>query len=407
MRFFPRLNHGFEMNEFELGLQNRRRVLGETWVEKSLSEANAFTAEFQALISRHAWSEVWGRKHSAAFDDKTRRLLVLAMTFGLGRYEEFALHVKAALNATDASALTIDDVKELIHQGAVYCGVPAANTAMHVVSTVLRETNTVPPALHVVRSVDVTADRPTLVLSHALGHNHTMWDSIMPALSARYTVIRYDHRGQGASQKSNREFGIDALADDAAGVILREVFSKGAGPVHFVGLSMGGMVAQALAARYPHLVKSIVVANSAMRYDDTARALWRARVDTVSRKGMEPVVEMALSRWFTPEFRASNSREVDRVVAILRANDPVAYARTCSAISMIEFDATNSLIRCPTLVIAGARDAATPPELSAAIHKSIAQSKLVTLDAAHISVAELPTEFSDAVLNFLSTLTDA
>jgi 3-oxoadipate enol-lactonase len=395
------------MNEFELGQQNRRRILGDAWVEKSLSESNAFTAEFQALITRHAWSDVWGRKHGAALDDKTRRLLVLAMTLGLGRYEEFALHVKAAFNATDASALTIDDVKELLYQGAIYCGVPAANTAMHVVSNVLKETGATPPALYVVRSAEVSTARPTLVLSHALGHNHTMWDAIMPALTARYTVIRYDHRGQGASQKSHSEFGIDALVDDAASVILREVFSKGAGPVHFVGLSMGGMVAQALAARYPYLVKSIVVANSAMRYDDTARALWRARVDTVSRKGMEPVVEMALARWFTPEFRASNPTEVERVVAILRANDPVAYARTCSAISMIEYDATNSMIRCPTLVIAGARDDATPPALSNAIHASIAQSKLITLDAAHISVAERPAEFANVVLNFISALGDA
>ncbi len=395
------------MNEFELGQKNRRRILGDAWVEKSLSESNAFTAEFQALMTRHAWSDVWGRNHSAALDDKTRRLLVLAMALGLGRYEEFALHVKAAFNATDASALTIDDVKELLYQGAVYCGVPAANTAMHVVSNVLKESGTTPPSLHVVRSTEVTATRATLVLSHALGHNHTMWDGIMRELIASYTVIRYDHRGQGASQKSQSDFGIDALVDDAAGVILREVFAKGAGPVHFIGLSMGGMVAQALAARYPYLVKSIVVANSAMRYDDTARALWRARVDTVNRKGMEPVVEMALARWFTPEFRASNSNEVERVVNILRMNDPSAYARSCSAISMIDFDATNTTIRCPTLVISGARDDATPPALSHAIHASIAHSKLITLDAAHISVAERPAEFANAVLEFLSTQDNA
>jgi 3-oxoadipate enol-lactonase len=391
------------MNEFELGQQNRRRILGDAWVEKSLSESNAFTAEFQALITRHAWSDVWGRKHGTALDDKTRRLLVLAMTLGLGRYEEFALHVKAGFSVKDSSAITIEDVKELLYQGAIYCGVPAANTAMHVVSNVLKETGAMPPSLHVERSGEVTATRTTLVLSHALGHNHTMWDSIMPQLSANYSVIRYDHRGQGASQKANAEFGIDALVDDAASVILREVFSKGAGPVHFVGLSMGGMVAQALAARYPYLVRSIVVANSAMIYDDTARALWSARVETVNRKGMEPVIEMAPARWFTSEFRATNPKEIERVIAILRANDPIAYSRTCSAISMIEFNSTNAMIRCPTLIIAGAHDDATPPVLSDAIHASIVHSKLVTLDAAHISVAERPAEFANAVLDFLSS----
>ena len=390
------------MNEFELGLANRRRILGDAWVEKSLSEANALTAEFQTLITRHAWHDVWNRKHDTAFDDKTRRLIVLAMTLGLGRYEEFALHVKAGLAATDVSALSIDDIKELVIQGVTYCGVPAANTAMHVVANVLKETGASSPALHVVKSGEFSAHRPTLVLSHALGHNHTMWDAIMPQLAAEYTVVRYDHRGQGASQKSSTEFGIDALVDDAASVILREVFAKGAGPVHFIGLSMGGMVAQALAARYPYLVKSIVVANSAMLYDDTARALWRTRVDTVTRNGMEPVVEMALARWFTPEFRVSNASEVDRVVAILRSNDPMAYTRTCTAISMIDYRKTNPGICCPTLVIAGARDEATPPAFSDAIHASIPGSTLVSIDAAHISVAEKPAEFASAVLSFLN-----
>jgi 3-oxoadipate enol-lactonase len=382
------------MNEFESGLSNRRRILGEAWVATSLGEANAFNAEFQALITRHAWSDVWGRKHASAFDDKTRRLVVLAMTLGMGRYEEFALHVKSGLAATDASALTIDDVKELVYQGAIYCGVPAANTAMHVIASVLKEQGTTPPDLHVVRTGDVSTAKQTIVLSHALGFNHTMWDGLTRLLAKQYNVIAYDHRGQGASQKSVADFGIDALVDDAASVILREVFAKGGGPVHFIGLSMGGMVAQALAARYPYLVRSIVIANSAMRYDDAARTLWRTRIDAVNRQGMTPVIDMALARWFTPEFRSANAAEVERVTRIMLANDPRAYARTCAAISEIDFRETNPRITCPTLVIAGARDESTPPALSNDIHTSIAGSKLVTLNAAHISVVEATDEFA-------------
>jgi 3-oxoadipate enol-lactonase len=389
------------MNEFESGLENRRRVLGEAWVEKSLGTANALNAEFQTFITRHAWADVWGRGHITALDDKTRRLLVLAMTLGLGRYEEFALHSKAGLQATDASKLTIDDLRELVMQGAVYCGVPAANTAMHVIANTLNEIGQTPPKLHVVRRGEVSAARPTLVFSHALGYDHTMWDAVIPSFTKDYTVIAYDHRGQGKSDKSATDFSIDALVDDAASVILNEVFSKGGGPVHFVGLSMGGMVAQALAARYPHLVKSIVVANSAMLYDESARGLWRARIDTVNRDGMSVVIEMLLARWFQASFRSANPEAVADVTRILLANDAQAYARSCAAIAAIDFSKSNPSIACRTLVIAGARDEATPPALSDAIAASIPNAHLATLEAAHISAVELPQAFAKLVADYI------
>jgi 3-oxoadipate enol-lactonase len=389
------------MNEFESGLENRRRILGDAWVEKSLSTADALNAEFQTFITRHAWHDVWNRNHTSAFDDKTRRLLVLAMTLGLARYEEFALHAKAGLQANDESRLSIDDLRELVMQGAVYCGVPAANTAMHTIANVLNEIGQTPPKLHVVRHGDVSAARPTIVFSHALGYDHSMWDAVIPAFTKDYAVIAYDHRGQGKSERCATDFSIDALVDDAASVILNEVFAKGGGPAHFVGLSMGGMVAQGLAARYPHLVKSIVVANSAMLYDETARALWRARIDTVNRKGMSVVIDMLLSRWFQAPFRDANPTTVAEVTRILLANDAQAYARACAAIAMIDFSKSNPTITCPTLVIAGARDEATPPALSDAMAASIPKARLATVNAAHISAVEVPQAFVELVADHL------
>jgi 3-oxoadipate enol-lactonase len=392
------------MNEFESGLENRRRVLGDAWVDKSLGTANALNAEFQTLITRHAWHDVWNRKHASAFDDKTRRLLVLAMTLGLGRYEEFALHSKAGLQATDASKLTVDDLRELVMQGAVYCGVPAASTAMHVIAKTLEEIVQTPPKPHVVRHGEVGAARPTLVFSHALGYDHTMWDAVIPAFTKDYAVIAYDHRGQGKSQKSPTDFSIDALVDDAASVILNEVFAQGGGPVHFVGLSMGGMVAQGLAARYPHLVKSIVVANSAMVYDEAARALWRARIDTVNRNGMSVVVDMLLARWFGQAYRDAHPTTVAEVTRILLANDARAYARSCAAIAAIDFSKTNPTITCPTLVIAGAHDEATPPVLSDAIAASIPNARLAKIEAAHVSAVEAPQAFVALLTSHLDSV---
>ena len=118
------------------GMLNRRRVLGNAWVDKSLLNVNDFNGEFQNLITRYAWNEVWGRP---AFGDKTRRLMVLSTMIALKAYEEFGLHVRAGLDGPPESRLTPDDIKEVILQAAIYCGVPAANHAFSVAGNILRE----------------------------------------------------------------------------------------------------------------------------------------------------------------------------------------------------------------------------------------------------------------------------
>lgn len=108
---------------YAAGLRTRREVLGDAWVDASLEARTPFNADFQAMITRYAWNEVWGRP---GLDHRTRRLLVLAMTASLGRWEEFRLHVRAGL---DAGGFSVDELKEVLMQIAVYAGVPAANTA--------------------------------------------------------------------------------------------------------------------------------------------------------------------------------------------------------------------------------------------------------------------------------------
>ena len=133
------------MNEsntlYDQGMVNRRRVLGDAWVDKSLTGLNDFNAEFQNMITRYAWNEVWGRP---ALGDKTRRLMVLSTMIALKSYEEFALHVRAGLDGAPESRLTPDDIKEVIYQAAIYCGVPAANHAMGVAAAILREKGLLP-----------------------------------------------------------------------------------------------------------------------------------------------------------------------------------------------------------------------------------------------------------------------
>ena len=118
---------------FDAGLKNRRRVLGDAWVDRSLANRTPFNAEFQAMITRIAWQEIWSRP---GLDDRTRRLLVLAITASLGRWEEFRLHVRAGLTRGD---FTQDDLKEVLMQTAIYAGVPAGNTAFAEAAAVMKE----------------------------------------------------------------------------------------------------------------------------------------------------------------------------------------------------------------------------------------------------------------------------
>lgn len=118
---------------FEAGLVNRRRVLGDAWVDASLTKRTPFTADFQTMITRIAWHEIWGRP---GLDDRTRRLIVLAITCALGRWEEFALHVRAGLMQ---GGFTRDELKEVLMQAAIYAGVPAANTGFAEAQKIIAE----------------------------------------------------------------------------------------------------------------------------------------------------------------------------------------------------------------------------------------------------------------------------
>ena len=104
------------------GMKTRRKVLGDEWVDRAIATQTSFNAEFQELITRYAWDEIWNRP---AIPHKVRRMIVIAQMVALGRWEEFQLHVRAALQSGDLST----DVKEVLLQSAIYCGVPAANTA--------------------------------------------------------------------------------------------------------------------------------------------------------------------------------------------------------------------------------------------------------------------------------------
>jgi len=115
------------------GMVQRRKVLGNAWVDKSIAGRNSFNSDFQDLITRYAWNEIWTRPH---FDERTRRVLVIGTLVALGQWDEFRLHVRAALSE---GGFTAYDIKEILLQQAIYCGVPAANHAVKEASAIMQE----------------------------------------------------------------------------------------------------------------------------------------------------------------------------------------------------------------------------------------------------------------------------
>jgi 3-oxoadipate enol-lactonase len=413
-------------HDFERGLQNRRQVLGDAWVDRSLNNATSFNAEFQNLITRFAWNEIWGRP---GLDHKTRRAIVLSITVALGRWEEFDLHLRAALLGEEGSRLSPDEIKEILMQSAIYAGVPAANTGFTHALAILREVAgqigyvlepTSPaasahagngregrtagtPALHysVREPRSGKAPRHTVVLSHALGCDLSMWDGLAQQLAQDSRVIAYDHRGHGSSDAPQGPYTMAELADDAARM-LRELDT---GPVVWVGLSMGGMVGQELALRHPSLVRALVLANTTSGYPDAARAVWRQRIDTVQAQGIEAIADAVMGRYFHDGFRAAKAATVARFRRRLVSTDAVGYMGCCGAVGGVDTSARLGQLAVPTLVIAGELDQGTPPAMAETLAEGIPGASLTVLkDASHLSAVEQPAAFNAAVAAFIASL---
>jgi len=245
----------------------------------------------------------------------------------------------------------------------------------------------------------VQGSGPWVVMSHSLACDLHMWDEQAALLANDYTVLRFDTRGHGKSDAPAGEYTLEMLADDAKGLLN----ALGIKSCHWIGLSLGGMIGQAFALRYPGVFKTLVLADTTSRYPPEAQILWDARIATVDAKGMDALVEGTLSRWFTAGFRTTRGEVCDRAEAMIRATPVPGYAGCCHAIPKINFTSRLKEIRCPTLVIVGEQDAGTPVEMAREMHAAMPGSELVVIpSAAHLSNLEQPEAFNRAITAFLA-----
>lgn len=238
---------------------------------------------------------------------------------------------------------------------------------------------------------------PMVVLLHPVGLDGTFWGGLPAALAPQRRVLSLDLAGHGGSPATARPRPIETYADDVAAAI-REA---GGGPAAVVGLSFGGMVAQMVAIRHPELVSALLPCGCGGTFAAEIRPMLRERGLMAERDGMQAVLEATIERWFNPEFRADAA--VERVRQRLLSDDVAGWSAGWHAIAGL--DATPHLggIRVPTLVIAGEKDAATPPAAAeATIAKAVPGARLTVLPGApHMMQIETGQAFTEAVAGFL------
>jgi 3-oxoadipate enol-lactonase len=235
-------------------------------------------------------------------------------------------------------------------------------------------------------------DRPVVVLGGSLGSTLEMWDPQVVALTERFRVLRYDHRGHGKSPVVAAPFEVSDLGADVLELLDRLQVTR----AHVVGLSLGGMVGMWLAAHAPDRVDRLgLLCTSALL---RPASNWTDRAATVRAEGTGAVAAAVVARWFTPAFAARYPDVVERMRAMVADTPAEGYAACCDAIARMDLTGDLASIAAPVLAIAGADDPATPPVHLETIVAGVADGRLAVLDsAAHLASVEQ----SDAVTALL------
>lgn len=265
--------------------------------------------------------------------------------------------------------------------------------------------------LHYVLSGRVHA--PMVVLLHALGADHTMWDGQLDALERGFGVLRIDMRGHGKSTWLDGATGAAAAREDRqiadyAADALTVLDALHIERAHWCGLSMGGMVAMWVASQVPaepghaalsQRVARLVLANTSACMGP--RDTWDARIALVQRDGLGALAAGVGERWYGAAFRERHPDVVEATAQTLRSTTARGYVEACAAIRGMDQRAALGGIVAPTLIIAGTQDVATPVEQSELLLGAIRGADLLVLDAGHMSAREQAEDFAAALVDFL------
>lgn len=247
--------------------------------------------------------------------------------------------------------------------------------------------------LHV--RLDGPRDGPALLFSNSLGTDLRIWDAVTDALSDRWLCIRMDKRGHGLSALGDAPITIERLAADALAVL--DHF--GVRRTVMVGVSIGGLIAQATYAARPDAFAGLMMCDTAAKIGTAD--IWQQRIDMVRTDGLAAMADTILQRWFAPAFHRDRPTDLAGYRQMLVRTPAEGYAAASAAIRDADLSGGTAAIRVPCVVICGANDGATPPDLVSAFAASLPAARYVELpDVGHLPSIEAP----DAVVAQLKAL---
>ena len=241
---------------------------------------------------------------------------------------------------------------------------------------------------------DGDPDGTPLVFANSLGTDLRLWDPILPYLPKGLRIIRYDKRGHGLSSCPPAPYSMGALVADVEALLDH----LGVRDCMFVGLSIGGMIAQGLAVKRMDLVRAMVLSNTGAKIGN--KDIWDARIDGVRKGGIESLADAVMERWFSKAFLKAPELELWRNLLVRQPDE--GYIGCSAAISGTDFYTPSSGLRLPTLGIAGDEDGATPPDLVRETVDLIPGSKFHLIrKAGHLPCVEKPQEYAEVLTQFL------
>ncbi|WP_170753617.1 3-oxoadipate enol-lactonase [Ruegeria lacuscaerulensis] len=236
-----------------------------------------------------------------------------------------------------------------------------------------------------------------VVFANSLGTDMRLWDAVLPHLPAGFRLIRYDKRGHGLSSAPPAPYSMGALVRDAESLLdhleVRDCV--------FVGLSIGGLIAQGLAVKRLDLIRGLVLSNTAAKIGTPA--MWNQRMEAIREGGVEALADATMERWFSKGFRATPDHLLWRNMMARQPED--GYLGCCAAISGTDFYTPTSGLRLPILGIAGSEDGSTPPDLVRETIDLVPGSRFELMRrAGHLPCVEQPQEYAAILSRFLADI---
>ncbi|WP_328810534.1 alpha/beta fold hydrolase [Rhodococcus sp. NBC_00294] len=226
----------------------------------------------------------------------------------------------------------------------------------------------------------------------SLGSDRSMWSAQVTGISDMATVITADVRGHGGTAVGDGPVTVHDLSEDVIALLDALAIDR----VHLVGLSLGGAIAQTIAAHHPERVHTLTVLCSAAKFGDPTN--WTSRAETVRRDGLASIAQSIVGRWFTTDYAADHPNVVARAVDMVSAVNDEGYARCCEALASYDSRPFLDRIVAPTLVIAGDCDLATPREVMAVIADGVTNARMHVLSpAAHLAATERAEEVTTLI----------